>query len=83
MNPYELWEKQFQWGTGTYGPSGLEWLEKFRAQYPHMIWLNPEPMPAQPAFWSQTHWYLAKLIKMYDLSAEGLEQGLRQLMARR
>ena len=83
MNPYELWEKQFQWGTGTYAPSGLEGLEKFRAQYPHMIWLNPEPMPEQPTFWTQTHWYLAKLIKMYDLSAEGLEQGLKQLMARR
>ena len=83
MNPYELREKQFQWGRGTYAPSGLEWLERFRKQYPYLIWLNPEPMPEQPTYWSQTHWQLAHLFKMYDLSAEGLEKGMKQLMVRR
>ena len=83
MNPYELREKQFQWGKGTYAPSGLEWLERFRKQYPYLIWLNPEPMPEQPTYWSQTHWQLAQIFKMYDLSAEGLEKGMKQLMVRR
>ena len=83
MNPYELREKQFQWGKGTYAPSGLEWLEKFRKQYPYLIWLNPEPLPEKPTYWTQTHWQLAQIFKMYDLSAEGLEKGMKQLMVRR
>ena len=83
MNPYELGEKQFQWGKGTYAPSGLEWLERFKKQYPYLIWLNPEPMPAKPDYWSQTHYQLGQIFQMYDLSAEGLEKGMKRLMVRR
>lgn len=83
MNPYELREKQFQWGQGTYAPSGLEWLEKFRKQYPYLIWLNPEPMPSKPDYWTQTHYQLGQIFEMYDLSAEGLEKGMKRLMVRR
>ena len=83
MNPYELREKQFQWGKGTYAPSGLEWLERLKKQYPYLIWLNPEPMPAKPDYWSQTHYQLGQIFQMYDLSAEGLEKGMKRLMVRR
>ena len=83
MNPYELREKQFQWGKGTYAPSGLEWLERFKKQYPYLICLNPEPMPAKPDYWSQTHYQLGQIFQMYDLSAEGLEKGMKRLMVRR
>lgn len=83
MNPYELREKQFMWGQGTYAPSGLEWLEKFRKQYPYLIWLNPEPMPVKPDYWTQTHYQLGQIFEMYDLSAEGLEKGMKRLMVRR
>ena len=83
MNPYELREKRYNWGEGTYGPSGLEWLDKFRTQYPHLIWLNPEPMPASPSYWGQTHYQLGQIFPMYDLSAEGLETGMKRLMVRK
>ena len=83
MNPYELREKRYNWGEGTYGPSGLEWLDKFRLQYPHLIWLNPEPMPASPSYWGQTHYQLGQIFPMFDLSAEGLEQGMKRLMVRK
>ena len=83
MNPYELRERRYNWGEGTYGPSGLEWLDKFRTQYPHLIWLNPEPMPASPSYWGQTHYQLGQIFPMYDLSAEGLETGMKQLMVRK
>ena len=82
MNPYELVEAHYQWGRREYGPSGLEWLKRLQSQYPYLIWLNPEPLPAQLDFWSQTHLRLAKMFHMYDLSAEGLEQGMKRLMAR-
>ena len=45
MNPYELRERDYNWGLGTYGNSGLQWLEEFKKHYPYLIWLNPEPTP--------------------------------------
>lgn len=30
MNPYELTEQRFDWATRSYGPSGMEWLERLR-----------------------------------------------------
>ena len=83
MNPYELREPLFNWSTRTCGPSGMKWLDRFRKQYPHLIWLNPEPMPSRPDYWNQTHYQLGQLFEMYDLSAEGLEQGMKRLMVRR
>ncbi len=83
MNPYELREKRFDWETRCYGPSGMEWLERFRKQYPYLIWLNPEPMPEQPDYWSQTHYLLGQTFEMFDLSAQGLEAGMKRLMVRR
>lgn len=83
MNPYELRERQYNWTNDTYGPSGLEWLQLFLKQYSHVIWLNPERLPESENFWTQTHLQLASLFPMYELSAEGLEQGMRRLMVRR
>lgn len=83
MNPYELREQRYNWGEGTYGPSGLDWLNRFRTQYPHLIWLNPEPMPASPTYWSQTHYQLGQIFPMYELTAEGLEKGMKRLMVRK
>lgn len=83
MSPYELRRRHYNWRRGDYGPSGLEWLERLRKQYPYLIWLNPEPMPARLDFWSQTHYQLGELFHMYALSAEGLERGMRRLMVRR
>jgi len=83
MNPYELKEQRYDWATRTYGPSGLEWLEKLKGQYPYLIWLNPEPLPERVDYWSQTHAYLAKMFPMYHLSAEGLESGMKRLMAKK
>ena len=83
MSPYELRGRHYNWRRGDYGPSGLEWLERLRKQYPYLIWLNPEPMPARLDFWSQTHYQLGELFHMYALSAEGLERGMRRLMVRR
>ena len=83
MSPYELRELRYDGEKRTYGDSGLAWLERLRRHYPYLIWLNPEPMPARPDYWSQTHWQLAQIFHLYDLSAEGLEQGMKRLMVRR
>ena len=83
MSPYELREPHYNWGTRSYGPSGMEWLERFRKQYPYLIWLNPEPMPKESNYWTQTHYQLGQIFNMYQLSAEGLEQGMKRLMVRK
>ena len=83
MNPYELREKQYDWRNQRYGPSGLEWLELFKKHFPYLIWLNPEPLPAFQDFWALTHLQLAKMFPMFDLSAEGLEAGMKRLMVKR
>lgn len=83
MNPYELRERQYDWQRGCYSASGLTWLETLKKHFPYLIWLNPEPLPSYSDFWSQTHLQLAKLFPMFDLSREGLEQGMKRLMAKR
>ena len=83
MNPYELREKQYDWRNQRYAPSGLEWLELFKKHFPYLIWLNPEPLPAFQDFWTLTHLQLAKMFPMFDLSAEGLEAGMKRLMVKR
>lgn len=83
MHPYELRDQHYDWVAGTMSPSGLHWVERFKAQYPYLIWLNPEPLPTRPSFFSQTHLQLAQLVHMYDLSVEGLEHGMKRLLVRR
>ncbi len=84
MNPYEIVEHRYDWRNKTYQKySGMEWLERFKAQYNYLIWLNPEPMPKYRNFWTQTHLDLASKFKMYDLSVDGLDQGIKALMARK
>ena len=83
MNPYELREKQYDWKTQRYGASGLEWLGLLKKHFPYLIWLNPEPMPVFQDFWTVTHLELAKMFPMFDLTADGLEAGMKHLMAKR
>lgn len=83
MSPNELKGPRYHWGRGGYGPSGLEVLGSLQKHYPYLIWLNPEPMPERSSYWTQTHWFLGRMLPMYDLTAEGLEAGMKRLMVRR
>ena len=83
MSPEELNSPRFHWGRGTYGPSGMQTVQQLKEQYPYLIWLNPTPMPAAPSYWTRTHWQLGNSLPMYELSAEGLETGMKRLMVRR
>ena len=40
-------------------------------------------MPKESNYWTQTHYQLGQIFNMYQLSAEGLEQGMKRLMVRR
>jgi uncharacterized protein with von Willebrand factor type A (vWA) domain len=84
MNPHELTERRYDWRTRTYDQNtGLDWLYEFLHKYPYMIWLNPEPLPDYQSFWTRTHTQLAQMFHMYDLSVDGLDQGIKALMSRK
>ncbi len=84
MNPNELMDKRYDWRTRSYDENtGLDRLLSFKQQYPYLIWLNPEPLPTSYGYWSQTHMKLAEIFNMYDLSVDGLEKGIKALMARK
>lgn len=70
MNPYEPRERHYYWEIGT--------------QYLYLIWLNPESMPKQPDYWTQTRLQqLSQILKMYELTADGLARGMKRLIAKR
>lgn len=83
MSPYELTEPQYNWSSGKYGTSGIKTLKKLKQHFPYLVWLNPEPMPKYMGFWSQTHLEIAELIKMYDLSADGISSAMKALMVKK
>ena len=83
MNPYELNDAHYNWNTGIYEASGLSSLESLMAQYPYLIWLNPRPLPKQKNFWTQTHLFLSQIVPMFELTVEGLENGMKRLMVKK
>lgn len=73
----------WEWGKGATGGSGLEWLLKFKAHYPHIIWLHPQPRPEKHSYWTQTFDILDQHLDMYQMSLDGLSQGMKKLMVNR
>jgi uncharacterized protein with von Willebrand factor type A (vWA) domain len=78
MSPYEI-----EWPGGSvehHNPeSGMVWLQRVLDQYPQAVWLNP----ARQGMWGRTTSILMtrQLMgdRMYPLTVEGLEQGVRLL----
>ena len=78
MSPYEI--------TSTKGSvehyneeAGIVWLDRFKTQYPHLVWLNPNVA----AYWQYTQ--STQLIRnwsgnrMFPLTLNGLEQAMKSL----
>jgi uncharacterized protein with von Willebrand factor type A (vWA) domain len=78
MSPYEI-----EWPGGSvehHNPeAGMVWLQRVLDQYPQAVWLNP----ARQGMWGRTTSILMtrQLMgdRMYPLTVEGLEQGVRLL----
>ena len=83
MAPYEL-------RGGYYGRSeerdepqcGLDWLVRIRQRYPNSIWLNPSSRPDWGRYWTETYDTIAEVFPMFPLTVEGLEEGMKKLLAR-
>lgn len=84
MNRAELLGRNYNWLTGEYTSiSGYSWLEIFKRHFPHLVWINPEPTPEYVSFWTETQVIISELISMYQLTADGLELAMKELMVRK
>ena len=63
--------------------SGLDHFLKFRKRYSHLIWLHPQPRPQHSSYWTRTFELLDKQFDMYQLSLDGLSQGMKKLLVNR
>ncbi len=61
---------------------GMDWLERFRDKYPHIIWVNPSERPAWGQYWCETYDAIARVFPMFPLTVDGLEAGMKKLLAR-
>ncbi len=83
MEPSELLDgSYYSYGVRDDIP-GIEWLTRLREKYPHIIWLNPSERPYWGGWWARTYDIIRKDFDMYDLSMEGLQDGLKKLMVNR
>lgn len=81
MAPYELMATDGSiYAFERSGRSSVERLRFMAENFPHAIWLNPIP----ERYWSHTHTInvIRNIFPMFELSLEGLEQGVRHLMHR-
>lgn len=84
MAPMELHTRLFDWNRHAYAQmSGYERLLQIRDRYRHAIWLNPEDMDAWGSYWKQTYSEIREVFPMYPLSVDGLEAGVKRLLASR
>jgi len=81
MNPHELEGPLYGQKEGA-PKCGLEWLQRFRHQYPHTVWLNPGDRPDWGEEWSHSYDIIENLFPMYPLTVEGLEEGMKKLLSR-
>lgn len=78
MNPYELYYDNGAIDFWTKErTAGIQWLQRLKGHFKKSIWLNPERMD----YWSaDTIAAIRHVFKMYPLSLDGLEEGIRALM---
>ena len=59
---------------------GLIWLKRIADHFDHCIWLNPEA----PNYWSHpTVIMIGKLFPMYQLTMDGLREGIKKLVVKK
>lgn len=64
--------------------TGLQWIQRIRKRYPHMVWLNPIPKREWAyAYGSATIGLVRKEVPMFELSLDGLDAAFRKLLASR
>jgi len=82
MDMYELTQKLYDFEAREAKYSGMDYLRRFCAQYPHLVWLNPESPPPAGGYWGRSYGVIADAVDMYPLSVDGLERAMKKLLVR-
>ena len=83
MAPYERMGGYYGRGERAGGPQcGMDWLRLLKGRFRHAVWLNPSARPDWGEYWSQTYDRIAKEFPMFPLTVDGLEEGMKKLLAR-
>ena len=82
MAPYELMGGYYGRSNPDGPQCGLDWLRLFRGRYQNVIWLNPSRRPQWGGYWSDTYDTIAREFPMFPLTVDGLEEGMKKLLAR-
>ncbi|MDR1953354.1 MAG: VWA domain-containing protein [Clostridiales Family XIII bacterium] len=85
MAPSELDKRGGNAIIGLYNERpGREWLERFRKRYGKCIWLNPIPASEWAyTFGNYTIEQIETIFPMFELTIDGLEAGIKKLIASR
>jgi uncharacterized protein with von Willebrand factor type A (vWA) domain len=57
---------------------GIEWLARIRDHFKKTVWLNPRPTYVWPR--TDTVDMVKEVFPMYELTVDGLTEGIRRLM---
>lgn len=83
MEPSELLNSSYYSYGARDDVPGIEWLNRFREKYPHIVWLNPSERPYWGGWWAKTYDIIHKDFDMYRLTLEDLNSALKKLMVNR
>lgn len=83
MEPSELLNSSYYSYGARDNVPGIEWLNRFREKYPHIVWLNPSERPYWGGWWAKTYDIIHKDFDMYRLTLEDLNNALKKLMVNR
>ena len=82
MAPEEILDVNGNYRGPNKGMSGLQWCQYFKTKYNKIIWMNPKRHVGLTYLdWMQSEELLAKEFPMYQLSVEGLKEGITYLMS--
>ncbi|MCC8193322.1 MAG: VWA containing CoxE family protein, partial [Deltaproteobacteria bacterium] len=72
----------FSFGRDTL--NGLQWLQRFKERYRHLVWLTPEDNESLiNSFWGESYKIIKREVDMRTLTVENLANVVKKLMVAR
>lgn len=82
MAPEELYSDTGNYRGPNGGLSGMDWLLQVKRHYKKIVWLNPKMAPGR-APWREAETAIKEVFPMYKLTVSGLNEAMKELVAKR